>query len=275
MTYSVRVLCDSIYNGSRLTTLLMTMPRFILAEFNTHRKLSRNSASSRAIPVEKRVSMMLSEPFIPEAFGANKRGMQAGDVLDPIAQEHARDVWLRAANSAAMYAKELAQLGIHKQWANRLIEPFAWHEVVASSTEWENFLNLREHPAAQPEIQVVARLTREALASSVPVPIALGDWHMPFLMEEDLAGYFTDERLLKLSVARAARVSYLTHDTGKRDPEADVALHNMLLENRHLSPFEHCAQVVEPSDYIASNFDSPWLQYRKMIPGESIFRGAK
>lgn len=54
------MLADSIASGVRLTTLQVTMPRIVLAEFNTHRMLSRNSASSRAIPVEKRIAQVRS-----------------------------------------------------------------------------------------------------------------------------------------------------------------------------------------------------------------------
>lgn len=288
MSYAVEVLCDSVPGEDsglnrpqhhRLTTLAVTMPRFILAEFNTHRVFSRNSASSRAIPVEKRVSAVLSDPFIPEAFHANKRGMQAGEALDAIAQDRAKDIWVRASKSAAAYALELAKVGIHKQWANRVIEPFAWHTVICTSTEWENFLHLRQHPAAQPEIQVVAKMMREALDASTPNVLSVGQWHMPYITEEDINEAWDpscevdDKWLLKLSVARTARVSYLTHDTNKRDTAADERLHDDLLLNRHLSPFEHCAMVVFPEEYLPSNFSQPWLQYRKQIPNEAIFRG--
>ena len=44
------------------------MPRIILAEFNTHRLFSRNSASSRAIPFKKMVQSVLENPFIPIAW---------------------------------------------------------------------------------------------------------------------------------------------------------------------------------------------------------------
>ena len=172
MSYRVEVLADSIADRKRLTTLCVEMPRFILAEFNTHRVFSRNSASSRAIPVEKRIAMLLSDPFIPEAFQANQRGMQGGEVLDAIAQERAKQIWLEATASAVKHAKALAAAGVHKQWANRIIEPYAWHKVIVSATEWKNFLRLRKHKAAQPEIRVVADMIEEALAGSKPEPLA-------------------------------------------------------------------------------------------------------
>lgn len=280
MSYETTVLCDSIANGVRLTTLQVNMPRFILAEFNTHRMLSRNSASSRAIPVEKRIAAVTSDPFVPEAFQANQRGMQAGDALDPIAQEHARHIWLRAAAQAAARAKELADVGVHKQWANRLIEPYAWHTVICTATEWENFFNLRIHPAAQPEIQVVAKTMKDAMDASTPVLRMPGEWHTPFITDEDIeeacynpACTVDEVFLAKLSVARCARVSYLTHDTNKRDTAADVALHDKLLTSGHMSPFEHVACVVDEPGEFCGNFRKPWIQYRKMLPGEEVFKG--
>jgi len=291
MSYEAKILADSVASNGidmiRLTTLQITMPRFILAEFNTHRVFSRNSASSRAIPVDKRISMIMSDPFIPEAFCANKRGMVAGEKLDPIAQEHARDIWIQASRSACQFARELEKIKVHKQWANRLLEPFAWHTVVCTSTEWENFFNLRAHPEAQPEIQEVARLMREAMLASRPNLLGEGEWHMPFITDEDI----NDSRdnltctpdynwLVKLATARCARVSYLTHDTGKRDPDKDLELHDRLLENGHMSPFEHCARVASfevPGDLpeFIGNFRAPWEQYRKLIPNEAVFRGGK
>lgn len=294
--YEAKVLCDSItypwpnkpLDGVRLTTLQVTMPRFVLAEFNTHRKLSRNSASSRAIPVEKRIAMLTSDPFIPDAFLANQRGMQAGEPLDYMVQQKAKDIWMRACASAIVYARELANLGVHKQWANRIIEPYAWHTVICSSTEWENFYNLRRHTDAQPEIHRTADLMFEAQDKSVPVRRFHGEWHTPFITAEDIEEACNnptctvDERwLAKLSVARCARVSYLTHDTNKRDTIADVNLHDRLLSSGHMSPFEHVAYVENPDDvedmrtWKESNFAFPWWQYRKDMPGEAIFRGGK
>lgn len=285
MTYKAEVICDSIASGVRLCTMQVTMPRIVLSEFNTHRVLSRNSASSRAIPVEKRIAMLESDPFIPEAFMANKKGMQAGEPLDYIAQQKAQDVWLRASKGAIAYAKELANLGVHKQWANRLLEPFTWQTVICTATEWENFFNLRRHPDAQPEIRKTADLMFEAMNSSTPNALSNRDWHIPFILEDDIAEahdrrsqdstFAATAWLVKLSVARCARVSYLTHDTGKRDTAADIALHDRLYQSGHLSPFEHSAQVDQTAFWTPSNFAYPWKQYRKFIKDEAVFKGDK
>jgi hypothetical protein len=299
--FDAKVLTDSIASGVRLTTLQVTFPRIVLAEFNTHRVFSRSSASSRAIPVEKRIAEVRQNAFIPEAFGANKKGMQAGDALGDESQEAARMAWLDAAYQATQQAAKLAQIGVHKQWANRMLEPFLWHTVIVTATEWANFFALRCSPEAQPEIRTAAELMRAALAASTPVERKPGEWHLPFVFDEDYEAFsdldpaalpFVD--LPKVSTARCARVTHLTHD-GKRDLNADCSLHDRLLMNGHMSPFEHAAKVVAPSledplfapvykddpanptqrvisHFMCGNFKAPWVQYRKTIPGEDLFQ---
>lgn len=273
MGYEAKILADSIASGVRLTTLQVTLPRIVLAEFNTHRTLSRNSASSRAIPVEKRIAQVLEDPFVPEAFGANQRGMRAGEVLEDAHQEKSRHAWLLAAEYACERAADLAAFGVHKQWANRLIEPFSWHTIIVTATEWANFFALRCSPEAQPEIRRAAELMREAMKTSEPRELHPGQWHLPLVFEQDLVqtATRTSDRA-KLSVARCARVSYLTHE-GKRDPKADLELHDRLLKSGHMSPFEHAAQVLDRgADALnRGNFAWPWWQYRKQLPGEAVF----
>lgn len=268
MTYAAKVICDSIAQGTRLTTLEVTMPRIVLAEFNTHRVFSRNSASSRAIPVEKRIQAVLDNPFIPEAFAANKPGMQAGDVLDAKASEEARFDWLAARDHAVDHASFLAVSGVHKQWANRLIEPFSWTTVVVTATEWENFFNLRISALAQPEIRKAAELMKAAMDASIPKELPHGGWHLPYI-QLDETEYVTED-MIKASVARCARVSYLTHD-GIRDFAKDIELHDKLLASRHMSPFEHPAVVnfANPERF-CGNFRRPWVQHRKMLVGEAV-----
>ena len=280
MGFGAKVVADSVSPaGVRLTTLEVTMPRIVLAEFNTHRMLSRNSASSRAIPVEKRIAAVEADPFVPEAFGRNQQGMQAGEALDGEEAEAARENWMSACRSAVAHARSAAQLGVHKQLANRLIEPFLWHTVLVTATEWSNFFALRCNPDAQPEIRRVAELMREAMASSEPRPVNFGEWHLPFV--EPAEAFRSDP--CKVSAGRCARVSYLTHD-GRRAPEEDAALADRLLGSGHISPFEHVARPfdfrcdVEAAERFAPHTGDPfignfrgWVQLRKQIPNEDDF----
>lgn len=272
MGYSARILADSLSPaGCRLTTFEVTFPRIVLAEFNTHRMLSRNSASSRAIPVEKRIAAVEADPFIPESFGRNQRGMQAGEALDGTEAAAAEHSWRVACRMAIGEARVLAGLGVHKQLANRLIEPFCWHTVIVSATEWRNFFGLRCHPAAQPEIRRIAEMMRALYDASAPTRLHIGEWHLPLVSAEERVEV-APHRLPLVSAGRCARVSYLTHD-GRRDLAEDVRLANQLMADGHMSPFEHPAQALAIPDQIG-NF-SGFLQLRKQIVGEAIYEGVK
>lgn len=268
--YACAVRGDSLSpDGVRLTTLEVTFPRYVLAEVNTHRVFSRNSASSRAIPVAKRIAAVRENPFVPP-FGKNQRGMQAGEDLGDEDAQTAELIWRHAALKAAEYAEQLAELEVHKQVANRLLEPFVWHEAILTSTAWENFLNQRDpvrSPLADPAIQPAARLIAEALESSEPIELAPGEFHLPYIRPEDheeahawamirtdLTGVDVDpqEILRRVSTARCARVSYLTHD-GRRDMSKDLQLYRDLVSARpmHASPLEHVAKPCSCDEYLA------------------------
>lgn len=278
MSYAAKVICDSVSpTGKRLTTLEVTFPRFILAEVNTHRALSKSSASSRAIPIAKRIQQAIDDPFVPEVFGKNQKGMQSTANLQPGENEAARIAWNGAREIAIEYARMLADIGVHKQYANRLLEPFLFHTAVISGTEWGNFFALRRAKEPQPEFRITADLMFEAMAKSSPVPIAVGDWHRPYvrdvdeeeLRREDSYGMNIAERLNRISIARCARVSYLTQD-GKRDSQADLDLFDRILAPGHMAPLEHVARPIDPSWVQSSNFIG-WQQYRKLVPHEADY----
>ncbi len=316
MAYACTVLADSVSPaGDRITTFEVTFPRLVLAEFNTHRVFSRNSASSRAIPVATQLRRVLEDPYVPAEFGTNQPGMQAGPSLTGEPAARARGEWLAARDAAVAHVigliaepgtvrpgaptSELLELveqlrarisardvpdtwlNVHKQLANRLLEPFMWHTLIVTSTEWDNFFHLRAHPDAQPEIQEIAARMLAAYEASVPRAVAEGEWHLPLVGEHggDPAADadLSDGDLLKVAVGRCARVSYLTHG-GTRDPSADITLHDRLLESAHLSPFEHPARPMTEAELAESawsgNFRG-WHPYRKDIPHEWDALGAE
>lgn len=269
MNHAAKILADSIApNGCRLTTMEVVFPRIVLAEFNTHRMFSRNSASSRAIPIEKMVRMVRENPYVPSDWGANQKGMQAGEPLTPEKQEAARVVWLQARDVAIEHALTLLDVGLHKQITNRLLEPFMWHTAIVSATHWKNFFDLRCSPMTHPDLRATALLMRDAMAASTPRKITYGEWHMPLVFEDDYEEPVNDpeDSLKKASIGRCARVSYLTHD-GKRDISADIELCNRLLKDRHMSPLEHVATPAD-GDKFYGNFQG-WKQFRKFVPNES------
>jgi thymidylate synthase ThyX len=273
VSYEAKIIADSISPaGVRLTTLQVTFPRFLLPEFNTHRMLSRNSASSRAIPVKKRIEAVLADPFIPEQFGRNQKGMQAHHNLEGEDLALAREIWIGTLNVAALEAQHLDEIGVHKQLANRLLEPFMWHTVVVTATDWDNFFHLRRHPDAQPEFQKIAGMMRDVMEASEPKEFCYGDWHLPYITDEDYSSENAGLHIGAISAARCARVSYLTHE-GKRDISADSALATRLLASGHLSPFEHPACADVRTDAYFGNLRG-WVSYRKHIPYEQDILGA-
>lgn len=261
MAYHAEVLLDSINpSGQRLTTFVLRFPRFVLSEFNTHRMFSRNASSSRAIPTTRLMEQLREDPVLPVEWGRNQAGMQARDVLDAEAARAAEAGWLQARDAALLHAEQLRATGVHKQIVNRVLEPWMWTSVIVSSTTYDNFFTLRCHADAQPEIKRLADLMRAAFVASTPVAHASGDWHLPFTGPDDAA--LPIEERKQVSVARCARVSYLTH-VGTRDIDADKRLYRQLLDAGHWSPFEHVA-VAAPDSTRFNNF-AGWQAFRHQM----------
>lgn len=277
MSISAQIIADSISNaGIRLTTFQLRYPRFIHAELMTHRVFSRNASSSRAIPVKKMIEDLERDPAMPVFWGSNKPGMQAGEELTGSDLEMAKSIWLDSMKIAIVAAQILIETGLHKQIANRILEPWAHINVVVTATNYENFYTLRRHPDAQPEIKALADAMWDAQQASTPQLLNTGVWHLPYVNEDD---HFeqTTEDLLKISVARCARVSYLTHDGRQTSVEEDIQLYDRLVgaQPLHASPAEHQAtpdEIFVPSrgysrPELHGNFNG-WIQYRKTLDGE-------
>lgn len=270
MGFEVKVLADSLstVSNSRLTTLMMTYPRIIHSEHLRHRMFSFNAASSRAIPVEKFIKQVEEDPFIPIHWGAAQKGMQAYEVLSESDERECREAWLTARWACVSQAKYMLKAGLHKQIANRILEPWMWTTVICSGTSgaWNNFFALRCHPEAEPHIQKLAYMARDCMKASWPKLLEVGDWHLP------LTGFPGDETLskedlIKVSAGRCARVSYLTAE-GTRDVSQDIALHDRLVASKHFSPTEHQAMCLDALPSNAGNFEYGWYQYRKSLLGE-------
>lgn len=278
---SAKIIADSISPSShRLTTMEITCHRFVLAEFNTHRVFSRNSASSRAIPVSKQLEKVKNDPAYPLSWPSEQKGMQGGGELTLNDLQNAQKMWdmvrWGTINQVEMYLKvaggfEGASV-LHKSLLNRLLEPFMWHTIIVSSTEWDNFFKQRCSPLAQPEIRVVAEKMREVLENSTPSIIPYGAWHMPYIDHKEAGEQFEAGGtwdLKAVSAARCARVSYLTHD-GVRDMEVDEELYQKLItaDPPHASPLEHVATPCLPTRHFShqGNFTG-WDQLRHQVLG--------
>ena len=262
MAYSARVLLDSVSpTGVRLTTLEVTFPRFVLSEFNTHRaflgirralgQFRRQSCSSASRPIRS----------LPLEWGRNKAGMSASEMLVGDEAEEAKRIWLHARDDAVAHARQLLELRVHKQELNRLLEPFLWHTVIVTATRVGKLLRaaLRAERAAGDSRGCASRCARR----SMPAVRARRARRMACAAGARRRASDLDiETRKRISAARCARVSYLTHD-GKRENQKDLELYERLRADRHLSPFEHVATPAEDSEFHA-NFRG-WLQMRREI----------
>jgi len=252
------IILDSVnaVTGDRITTLRVVMPRIILAELSTHRvvflddmlgaydadipsPLTKNSASNRAVPTRKMIDRVVQQPFIPQFRHASK-GMASGEPVDTETQFFAQKIIKNALAQMAWATEMLHQYGIEKGQANRYLEPFSYIEVLLTATEWKNFLMLRDHPAAQVEIQEVARAIRAAMDDSTPQVLQPGEWHLPYVttpLAENPSIYFHQ----KVSAARCARISYNSFNAKMpSSPEEDMILFEKLAGSnpRHLAPLD-------------------------------------
>ncbi len=286
---TAKIIADSVAeSGIRVTTFQLKFNRFILPEFNTHRMFSRNASSSRAIPVKKLLQNILNDIAYPIHWGANQSGMQAKTELVGWKKISAKVLWKSAAYIACGLAWGLDKLGAHKQIVNRITEPFAHIDVIVTATNYSNFFALRYHPDAQPEIAELAKQMYEQYIASEPKFLLAGVWHLPYITnEEKYSLQYTQNDLIKISVARCARVSYLNHDQSAPDMAKDIKLYERLLGGvpLHASPSEHqCTPDVQEKivnfhgDLPETKWKHPelhgnltgWIQYRKTLPNECI-----
>lgn len=314
MTISAKVIQDSISDeGIRLISGELRYPRFIHAELMTHRCFSRNASSSRAIPVKKIIADIMNDTAMPIYWGKNQPGMQAKEECNETVhlsnwwpneqQSYSRqDAWYKARDEAIRIAEAFDKAGYHKQIVNRLLEPFSHITVLITATQWSNFFALRRHSDAQPEIHELADKIYEAVQASEPLRVNEHDWHMPYILHKDMlkAEEFVKNNnkeclkfpfvqdvltslLIRVSIARCARVSYKTHDGKETEFEKDLELYDRLAGSIpiHASPLEHIATP----DYMKYSYDrygeakiwkypklhgnfTGWKQFRKCVPNE-------
>jgi hypothetical protein len=266
--------------GQKLITWEIEYPRLILAELNTHRQLSRNSYSSRAVPFNKMLEQLHGEPV---RFGANQAGMQdKGEDFDALVDigpamgfGHSYPVKPRAAwgiirEKVIGFAKAFADAGYHKQVYNRPLEAWQMQKTVLSATEVDNFFWLRDDDAADPTIRELARIMKEAMESTEPELLEPGQWHLPYIdivrwegnrtygIKEGVSNFIelSEDEAIKVSCARCAAVSYRNEGYGV---EKSIEVYDRLVEGdrKHASAFEHCGTPIKPS--IMGAYDSTIL----------------
>lgn len=277
---SVKIIKDSMApNGKRLTTFELEYPRFIHAELLTHRALSKNSSSSRSQPVKFMIQQVWNNMAMPMHWGRMQAGMQAHKELIGWQLSVAKFLWILSGKVICVFAWLLLQCKLHKQIANRIMEPWSHIKIVLSGTDFDNFFHLRNHPDAQPEIHELARQMWQLYQFSGPQHLKLGEWHLPYISHfydetgkinyyscsyEDDRKMLTLEQAKQLSASLCAQVSYR-----KSDQSLDKALkiYQRLVESKpvHASPFEHQGTPLENSTDRSGNFCG-WRQMRQDIP---------
>lgn len=295
------VVADSISaQGKRLTTFQLKYWRPIHSELLTHRVFSRSAGSSRARPSKAIIEQVRNDPWGPLHWGRNQPGMQALEELTETDVRVAKDAWRYGAQCAAYTAEILSAPGCHKQIVNRVLEPYTYIDVVVTSTSYANWYALRNHKDAQPEIKYLAQAMKTAHDASEPVLLHPGEWHLPFVLAEEVAQYRglqdLDGILRQISAARCARTSYRSFNGSVATVEQDQALYEKLVvdEPLHASPTEHQATPDTQSLYRVSrihpvtcepgttwqnmDWDNPehqgnfegWIQFRKLLPNEFV-----
>lgn len=252
----VRVIADSVWNGSRITTMQGRWRRAVHPQFMTYRLFARNARSSRAVPTKTLLKEVLRDPALPVKWGRNQAGMQAREELTGWRRLAAKALYAGSRFLMVAVVWALHRLGLHKEEANRLIEPWMWIDVVFTATEeshgkkpWDNFIDQRLHEDAQADMQELAREIKNALDTSRP---ADRQTHTPYAM---LRVASTEEDM-RVSAARCARVSYKPFGADKEDRNKDIRLANRLEADGHWSPFEHVAQAEEGQHGVLNGWQS-------------------
>lgn len=262
MAYEAKIMLDSLnpFNGARLTTMQVSLPRFIWDEMLTHRMFSRNASSTRAVPVAKMIEQVINDPVIPIQWGKNRPGMTASDEISD--KVEAEKVWLLGRDSAVFIAQSLLAMQAHKQVINPVLMPYSWITAVITATEWANFFKLRNHKDARPEMERIASMMYSVYETSLPVKRS---HHIPYWDSECGEGLIEG---MWRSVARCCRVSTLRHDGTPATLDEDHALYVRERAEGHWSPFEHQATALNDKFRWSGNFRG-WQQYRKEFSGES------
>lgn len=265
MACKVKVLSKSInvVTGDTLTTVELRYWRAIHGELMTHRVFSRNAGSSRATPVKKMLDQVWNDPAGPIHWGVNKAGMQANAELRGWRLKLSQNLWRTSGKVACAFAWGLMKIGLHKQVANRILEPWQYINVIVSSTDWSNFYELRCHKDAQPEFQELAREIRYQITFTEPNKLVTGQWHLPYIDDTELNTLSLKEQLM-VSTARNARVSIAPFD-GNAKIAKEIERHDLLVGStpKHMSPTEHVAMAMPTSENYG-NFRG-FKQYRQFI----------
>ena len=184
---TAKVIAHSISSvtGQELITFELEFWRGVLAEFNTHNALSKNTSSSRAIPVPSMNENILADIGMPYRFGKQNTGMQdLGEHDAPVIvggiEMSAKEAWTAAVKTMVMFSEAFHEAKYAKQICNRLTEIGQTCKVVMTATDLDNFYWLRDHYMADPTIEALAKAIKAAHEASTPTELDPGEWHVPY-----------------------------------------------------------------------------------------------
>lgn len=239
-------------------TFILEYPRAIHAQLLTHRVFSKNSSSSRAVPIKKAIQQIKDNPAKP-IWTSNQKGMQGPVIEDAPTLDILAKLWNGMFDTTVRFVELMANkpedggLNIHKQNAGRYLEPFQNIRVCLTSTEWENWDWLRVDVAAQPEIEELAKLIKQARDEAEPMILTHLEWHVPFVdRKRDSKGilryYSGDQEInykqaLQISMSCAAQTSYRNLDDSLEKAE-DMYEKLFAGQKVHASPSEHQAYPI-------------------------------
>lgn len=223
--------------GFIVTTFVVEFPRIILPEVLTHRAWSRNTSSSRAVPFKRTLHQVITNPFVPVYWQKSHTGMQGNEYFTGEYESRLRNKWLKYRDECVSHAIELNSLNVSKQIVNRVLEPFVLCKMIITTGEEGliNFFNLRcpiyESKKDKKKMEItksksMAEVHMQLLAQSMYLSVCDSD-----MVSSDTHIPFYDD--IKESVEACARVSYNKIESSKNN------LFQLLLEQKHMSPFEH------------------------------------
>lgn len=193
-----------------------------------------------------------------------------------------------AIKTAKFLNKDTDKVGfpsVTKQLCNRLLEPFSWTKMlITTSTEglfnffdlrcpnyngcksWKELCNMDSNytmetsilerlkvskSTAEIHIQLLAEKMYDTYMESEPENVLPSEWHIPFkdkILKEYPEADMND--MIKIATSMAARVSYTTIEEGKKiSIEKHRELYQLLIDEKHSSPLEHCAKALLYFDY--------------------------
>lgn len=286
-----------------ITTLVCEYPRAIHAQLLTHRVFSKNSSSTRAVPIKKAIKNVKANPA-KYIWTENQSGMQGAVITDPDKLFKINSAYEMAMLAACSFTEILGLpedeqgLNVHKQNAGRLIEPYQNIRICLTSTEWDNWDWLRNDADAQGEIKELAQAIHQAKIDNAHKYLVLGadEWHLPFINRTSnpktldieyfhplTSKQLTLEQAKNLSMSLCAQISFRNADYS--DEKTNTVIQRLFTGNKiHASPSEHqAAPINHPSftnseywpegvthidrigNYWSGNFKH-WIQLRQLLP---------